>query len=251
MMLLRDIPDKLAVTAFVYQMFNYFTMAVPSAIIKTSTGNSKEDGCKSSPSPLTGLGGFDFTEIEKLTCKNLSPTINEVEPASKRNMTTNKWSKHSLKEERELMENQQEEEIHSHGDSEGVVHTPEKHDDNEPVSHSTPVTKGLIEPKHSSSNSTNSNNDMKPVITSSNKTTPVNGTSSSPTPASSNLSLSHKTTPPKDSQSITTTNNDSSSCSPIPTRSNLSLQLSSINDNSNSDGSRISFPDMSSDVRIF
>ena len=255
MMLLRDIPDKLAVTAFVYQMFNYFTMAVPSAIIKP-TGNTKDDDSKPVPSPLSGLTGFDFTEIEKLTCKNLSPTATE-DSASKRNIAGNKWSKHNLKEERELMEQQRsrEDETCNHGDTEGVVHTPEKHEGNaEPVSHSTPVSGSVTRESVESSKNTSTESshiNTKPTV-SCHKTTPTDDESSnSPLPAKSSPSLSHKITPqttPPDEGLVngSTAINDSSSCLPLPARSNLSLQLSSVTDISSD--SRISFPDLSSDV---
>lgn len=139
-MLLRDIPDKLAVTAFVYQMYNYFTMAVPSAIIKSTGSATKEEHAKTVPTPLEGLKSFDFSEIEKLTCKNLSPTT-KGEPASQRNLTGNKWSKHSLREEQEQQQQQNDQ---SSCSNEGMVHTPEKNESisasDQPLTHSTPLS---------------------------------------------------------------------------------------------------------------
>ena len=140
MMLLRDIPDKLAVTAFVYQMYNYFTMAVPSAIVRPTGNTPKEGGPKSSPSPLSALGSFDFSAIEKMTFKNLSPTATEGS-ASQRNLIGNRWSKHSLKEEQEMKEHKDQQERNEPQEEEGVVHTPEKNDNSDnPVSHSTPLS---------------------------------------------------------------------------------------------------------------
>ena len=243
-MLLRDIPDKLAVTAFVYQMFNYFTMAVTSAIIKP-TGETTKDCSKPSPaSPFSGMGGFDFSEIEKLTSKNLSPTVQD-DPASKRNLSGNKWSKHSLKEEQEAKEREMERNhgdekdvVHdlerSHGNEEGVVSTPEgsrkskkgvvqtpdKQD--KPISHSTPFT---------TTNGQASNNDIT-----SDPSPVYRGESPSPPLMNPNTRGMSLTTPMPQVQ-------------PLSSRSDLSLPLSESS-SASSAGSKLCTPDTTSDTQV-
>lgn len=248
-MLLQDIPDKLAITAFVYQMFNYFTMAVPSAIIK-STAAGVKDGSKQCPSPLAGFGAFDFSEIEKLTSKNMSPTTKE-DPASKRNLTGNKWSKHSLKEEQELMEQQQQqrerEHLHGdeavlHGNEEGVVHTPQKADSSssELITHSTPVTNTVA------------------IHTTPSDYTESNGTTATSGPLPSNgVDLEHPVSVPcqepssphsSSSNEDVKSNEESSVVQPLPNKSELSLPLSSLSDMSTD--SKISSPCKTSDSEV-
>ena len=129
MMLLRDIPDKLAVTAFVYQMYNYFTRAVPSAITKhtTLTPSTKE---RSGSSPLSSAANFDLSQFDQFTFKQLSPVPTE----GLRDLSENKYSRHRDEEESKkgLEEEPTVEELH----------TPVKIEDSEkaPVSTSTPVS---------------------------------------------------------------------------------------------------------------
>ena len=242
-MLLRDIPDKLAVTAFVYQMFNYFTMAVTSAIVKPTCGATKDCSKPSPASPFSG--GFDFSEIEKLTCKNLSPIVKD-DPASKRNLSGNKWSKHSLKEEQEAREQEMERNHrdekgvvgdleHNHGNKEGVVNTPEgsrkseegvvqtpdKQD--EPISHSTPIT---------TTNGQASNNDIT-----SDPSPVYRGESPSPPLMNPNTRGVSLTTPISQVQ-------------PLSSRSELSLPLSSKSESSSSTGSKPCTPDKTSDTQV-
>ena len=90
MMLLCDIPDKLAVTSFVYQMYNYFTRAVHSAITKPNIGMKET----SPSSPM----GFDLSKFEQFSI-NLTSTSPEGTLSSSRSLIGNPYSRHSLKEE--------------------------------------------------------------------------------------------------------------------------------------------------------
>lgn len=130
MMLLRDIPDKLAVTAFVYQMYNYFTRAVPSAITKHTTLSSSTKE-RSGSSPLSSAN-FDLSQFDQFTFKQLSPVPTE----GLRDLSENKYSRHSRKDEEESQKGLEEEPIVEE------LHTPVKNEDSEkaPVSTSTPVS---------------------------------------------------------------------------------------------------------------
>ena len=130
MMLLRDIPDKLAVTAFVYQMYNYFTRAVPSAITKHTTLSSTKE--RSGSSPLSSAATFDLSQFDQFTFKQLSPVPTE----GPRDLSENKYSRHSLKDEEESKKGLEEEPTVEE------LHTPVKNEDSEkaPVSTSTPVS---------------------------------------------------------------------------------------------------------------
>ena len=90
MMLLCDIPDKLAVTSFVYQMYNYFTRAVHSAITKPNIGMKET----SPSSPM----GFDLSKFEQFSIR-LTSASPEGKLSSSRSITNNPYSRHSLKEE--------------------------------------------------------------------------------------------------------------------------------------------------------
>lgn len=232
MMLLRDIPDKLAVTAFVYQMYNYFTMAVPSAIIKPMGATSKDEDAKNVPTQLEGLKSFDFSEIEKLTCKNLSPTTKEGELASQRNLSGNKWSKHSLKEEQEQLQ-QTEQSSYNHS-SEGVAYTPEKIEPinrSEPITHSTPVS--TIPDMTSYSTSTVSSSSLSDETSSRVDLTSVKSGPPLPDP---NYRGSN-------SSAANTTGDQSSTSLTVASRSDLSLPLSSVSVNSvNSKNSPVGTP---------
>ena len=63
MMLLADIPDKLAVTSFIYQMYNYFTKAERSAITKHESlaGDTQKD----SGSSPNAVSPFDLKKFEE------------------------------------------------------------------------------------------------------------------------------------------------------------------------------------------
>ena len=84
MMLLSDVPDKLAVTSFVYQMYNYFTKDVHSAITKPSQVNEPTSAA------------FDLSKFEEFS---FNVTMNsESETPSSRSLTSNQYSRHSLKD---------------------------------------------------------------------------------------------------------------------------------------------------------
>ena len=194
-------------------------MAVPSAIIKPTVvpvGGVKGEGSKPSPSsPFSGLGAFDFSEIEKLTCKNLSPMSANDEPASKRNLSGNKWSKHSLQESEQSRKQQQD---CNYGDEEGVVQTPEK-GSGVPVSHSTPLT------------------------TTFNNGAPVQ---SADVPAPDRVESEGSPSPVNPSMMGVSTNELTSSQAQLPSKSDLSLPLLSGSD----DTSASSFASSSVDVEV-
>lgn len=64
-MLTSTVPDKLAVTSFVYQIYMYFTRATVSAIVKNESGHGIKS--QNTPSP------FDMTSFDQFTFDKLSP----------------------------------------------------------------------------------------------------------------------------------------------------------------------------------
>ena len=88
MMLLCDIPDKLAVTAFVYQMYNYFTKSVPSAVTKYKATSAKEAVSPSAVAP------FDLTQFDQFTLPALSP---DEKPS--KSMANNPYVRNNISED--------------------------------------------------------------------------------------------------------------------------------------------------------
>ena len=88
MMLTSTVPDKLAVTSFVYQMNQYFTKAMPSAItrLESHPGSNQQSPSGSKTSP------FDLSAFNKFTFDQLSPVAS---PLGHRDQTLNVYSRHS------------------------------------------------------------------------------------------------------------------------------------------------------------
>ena len=92
MMLLSDIPDKLAVTSFIYQMYNYFTKAERSAITRfESLAGAGETQKQTNPSP-SATSPFDMKRFEIF---RLSPVPGE---SSSVHSGMGKYSRHSKEE---------------------------------------------------------------------------------------------------------------------------------------------------------
>ena len=98
-MLLNTVPDKLAITSFVYQMYNYFTKATISAVSKKSnlpsavatTGESSTaDGAASSSSQIDSVSQF----IEQFTFNRMSSPVSPDVPPEKK--TLSKYSRYSF-----------------------------------------------------------------------------------------------------------------------------------------------------------
>ena len=83
MMLTSTIPDKLAVTSFVYQMYMYFTRATLSAIAKYESGQGNNES-QNKPSP------FDMTSFDQFTFDKLSPVAS---PQTKGDRLVNVYSR--------------------------------------------------------------------------------------------------------------------------------------------------------------
>lgn len=91
-MLLSDIPDKLAVTSFIYQMYNYFTKAERSAITRfESLAGAGETQKQTNPSP-SATSPFDMKRFEIF---RLSPVPGE---SSSVHSGMGKYSRHSKEE---------------------------------------------------------------------------------------------------------------------------------------------------------
>ena len=90
MMLTSTVPDKLAVTSFVYQMNQYFTKAMPSAITRSESHPSSS---QQSPSGSTSkTSPFDLSAFDRFTFDKLSPVAS---PLGHRDQTLNVYSRHS------------------------------------------------------------------------------------------------------------------------------------------------------------
>ena len=90
MMLTSTVPDKLAVTSFVYQMNQYFTKAMPSAITRSESHPSSN---QQSPSGSTSkTSPFDLSAFDRFTFDKLSPVAS---PLGHRDQTLNVYSRHS------------------------------------------------------------------------------------------------------------------------------------------------------------
>lgn len=104
-MLLASVPDKLAVTSFVYQMYNYFTKATVSALsktgslpsaVKTAGESSSVSAAASSSSPIDSVSQFN----EKFTFNRMSSPVSPDVPPEKQ--TLSKYSRYSSKELRPM-----------------------------------------------------------------------------------------------------------------------------------------------------
>ena len=82
MMLLSDVPDKLSISSFVYQMYNYFTRDVRSAVIKP---HPPQQSCSSPVSPSS----FDISRFEEIL------NITSISPTNKSLTVNNPYSRHS------------------------------------------------------------------------------------------------------------------------------------------------------------
>ena len=90
MMLLSDIPDKLAVTSFIYQMYNYFTKAERSAITRDESlaGQAQKES-----ESLTCTSPFDLSQFEKFRLSPVSP-----DSTTTHHFAMEKYSRHSREE---------------------------------------------------------------------------------------------------------------------------------------------------------
>ena len=89
MMLTSTVPDKLAVTSFVYQMNQYFTKAMPSAITRSESHPSSS---QQSPSGSTSkTSPFDLSAFDRFTFDKLSPVAS---PLGHRDQALNVYSRH-------------------------------------------------------------------------------------------------------------------------------------------------------------
>ena len=90
MMLLSDIPDKLAVTSFIYQMYNYFTKAERSAITRDESlaGQAQKES-----ESLTCTSPFDLSQFEKFRLSPVSP-----DSTTTHQFAMEKYSRHSREE---------------------------------------------------------------------------------------------------------------------------------------------------------
>lgn len=101
-MLLNSVPDKLAVTSFVYQMYNYFTKATISAVSKkanppTAVASARESSSTagnfvSSSSPIDSVSQFN----EKFTFDRMSSPVSPDAPLEKK--TLPKYSRYCVSE---------------------------------------------------------------------------------------------------------------------------------------------------------
>lgn len=90
MMLTSTVPDKLGVTSFVFQMYQYFTRAMQSAITRSEnvSGSSQQ-------SPTDNVGKtspFDLSAFDRFTFDKLSPVAS---PLARSNQVLNVYSRHS------------------------------------------------------------------------------------------------------------------------------------------------------------
>lgn len=89
MMLTSTVPDKLAVTSFVYQMNQYFTKAMPSAITRSE---SHPNSTQQSPCGSTSkTSPFDLSAFDRFTFDKLSPVAS---PLGHRDQALNVYSRH-------------------------------------------------------------------------------------------------------------------------------------------------------------
>ncbi len=90
MMLTSTVPDKLLVTSFVYQMYQYFNRAMMSAISRDSQGQS--------PSATTDKASpFDLSAFDRFTFDKLSPVTSPQNVVSRSGAGQNVYSRHSRK----------------------------------------------------------------------------------------------------------------------------------------------------------
>ena len=68
MMLTSTVPDKLAITSFIFQMYNYFTKAMLSAITKDTSNSQKNNA--GSPFDLSAFEQFTFDKLPSVSSQS-------------------------------------------------------------------------------------------------------------------------------------------------------------------------------------